>query len=303
METGAWTRGAVSWFHMKLSGQRWGEPIAELTPTLQLGEGRGGDIEPSEHCEAPPCWDMARFVLNCLLSLDALKSIWFKGEHLPPHNLWLPGGLRADSGIFAACSLAVSTADRSLLIGVGSRGQPRDSGDSGGHGQAAAHPLGHPQEHTQGQSLGCLLGHRPSLAFLGLFLPHQGSLCLSHRSKPHARQCFSLAPGCISRHRPRMAASLPALSPGRDTGQVLLYLAPRQRSGASICASWAEARPSRGKGLFSRALSPGQQVLRTGVSGCHGSEHEFCFGLHWVCSLPKGSESGSCCFFCRFFFL
>lgn len=275
--------------------------MAELTPTLQPRQGRGGDTEPSEHCEAPPCWDMARFVLNCLLLLDALKSIWFKGEHLPPCNLWLPGGLRADSGIFAACSLAVSTADRSLLSGVGSRGQPGTAVTVVGMARQCP-PLGASSGAHSGQSLGFLLGHRPSLAFLGFLLPHQGSLCLSHCSKPHARQCFSLAPGCISRQRPRMAASLPALSPGRDTGQVLLYLAPRQRSGASICASWAEARPSRGKGLFSRALSPGQQVLRTGVSGCHGSEHEFCCGFHWVCSLPKGSESGSCCFFCRFFF-
>lgn len=261
---------------------------------------RVGTLSP-QSTVAPPCRDVAGFVLNCLLSLDALRSIWFKGEHLLPCNLWLPGGLRADSGIFASCSLGVSTADHCLLGGVGSRGQPRDSSDSGGHGQEAAYPLGHPQERTQGQSLGCLLGQHPSLAFLGLFLPHQGSLCLSRWSKPHVHQRFSLAPGCIPRHRPRMASLLPALSPGTDSGQVLLYLAPRQRSGASICASWAEAA---GGGLCFRAPSPGQQVVSTGVTACHGSEHEFCFGLHWLCSLPKGSESGgwcckkSCCFFC-----
>lgn len=178
-----------------------------------------------------------------------------------------------------------------------------DSCDSGGHGQAAPHPLGHRQEHTQGQSLGSLLGHHPSLAFLGLFLPHQGSLCLSQQSKPHTDQRSTLAPGCISRHRPRMASFLPALSPGRDTGQVLLYLAPRQRAPVRPSAPlglWPG--PSRGKGLYFGALSRGRQVVRTGVSGCRGSEHEFCFGLHWACSLPKGSESGSCCFFYRLFF-
>lgn len=100
-----------------------------------------------------------------------------------------------------------------------------------------------------------------------------------------------------------MASPLPALSTGRGTGQVLLHLAPRQCSGASICASWAEADTFPQEGAVLQSLSPGQQVVRTGVSGCHGSEQEFCFGLHWVCSLPKCSESGgwcgkkSCCFF------
>lgn len=188
---------------------------------------------------------MARFVLNCL------RSIWFKGERLPPCNLWLPGGLRADSGIFAACSLAVSAADHSLLGGVGSRAQPRDSGDSGVHGQVAAHPLGHPQEHTQGQSLGSLLGQHPGLAFLGLFLPQQGSLCLSHWSKPHARQRFSLAPGSFPGTGPEWPESLlPARSPGRGTGQVCCL---QHHSSASICASRAEAGtfPREGSVLWS----------------------------------------------------
>lgn len=115
-----------------------------LSQQHQVGSCRDrvGTLRPQSTVGSSPFWDMACFVLNCLLSLDALRSIWFKGEHLPPCNLWLPGGLRADSGIFASCSLAVSTADHSLLDGVGSRGQPRDSSDSGRHGRRLPTPLG-----------------------------------------------------------------------------------------------------------------------------------------------------------------
>lgn len=55
----------------------------------------GGCVPPAllrPQSAAGPPGDMARFVLNCLLSFDALESIWFKGECLLRCNLWLPGG-------------------------------------------------------------------------------------------------------------------------------------------------------------------------------------------------------------------
>lgn len=100
-----------------------------------------------------------------------------------------------------------------------------------------------------------------------------------------------------------MASSLPAVRPGRDPGQALLCLAPRQSSGASICASWAEPGTFLREGTVLRALSPGQQVLSTGVSGCHGSEHEFCFGLHWVCCHLKAASLAASAFFVHSFFV
>lgn len=59
-------------------------------------DGRGGDRAPpallSPKALWPPPGNMPSFILNCLLSFDALESIWFKGERLPDCNLWLPGG-------------------------------------------------------------------------------------------------------------------------------------------------------------------------------------------------------------------
>lgn len=191
------------------------------------------------------------------------------------------------------------------------RGQPRDRGDSGGHGQACCPSLragGQQQtrEQTQVQSLGSLLGHRPGLVSPGPFLPCWGSPCLSRGIKPHACWRSSLAPGCISRRRPRITSFLPVLIPAGDTQQVLLHLAARQHgSSAPTCASWAKSSSfPGGRGCTLEPSSPGVRVVRTlAGDGCHGSGHDFRFGLHWFAHCLKAVSPATAPFLSSLFLM
>lgn len=147
-----------------------------------------------------------------------------------------------------------------------SRGQPRDSGDSGGHGQVCGPPFGpggqQPREQTQ----------VPSWVITWLWFPWSRSPCAraacAHRDRANpALVSSSPAPGCISRYRPGIASFLPAL---------------------------------KGKGKLEPS-SPGGRMVRTG-QWTPRLWARFFLWFALVCSLPKGSESGSCSFLIDSFF-
>lgn len=130
----------------------------QLTPVhsweQQVGpcRDRVGTLCPQSTVGPPPCWGMARFVLNCLVWLDAPRSIWFKGEHLQPCNLWLPGGLGADSGIFASSRSLSAQQIAPCSAGWGAGDSPGTAVTVVGTARGLPHPLGHPQEHTRGRA-------------------------------------------------------------------------------------------------------------------------------------------------------
>lgn len=156
-------------------------------------------------------------------------------------------GVGADAGIFAARWLSAGQMDHSVprstgLVpttghssGTASRGQPRDSGDSSGHGAKGQQQ---PREQSRCRAWAPFLGHHLDLVFPGLFLPQQGSPCLpgwSPASAP-AQRFQARAPNgssCCACHRGSAAPARPAaaLRPGLAAcpGAGVVRQSPRPR--------------------------------------------------------------------------